>query len=91
MRFKYANKHQELALGKYPTVSLHEARKMVDEARILLAKGINPSEEKREKKRAANVGDRAYLNHGGAAMALNVADIRSLKHKQANYLKSSHI
>ena len=60
MRFKYANKHQELALGKYPTVSLHEARKMVDEARILLAKGINPSEEKRKKKRAANVGDRAF-------------------------------
>lgn len=36
-RYKYADKHQEMALGKYPTVSLHEARKMAEQAHFLLA------------------------------------------------------
>ena len=60
MRFKYASKHQEMALGKYPTVSLHKAREMASEARILLAQGINPMDERRERKRAGNAQDRAF-------------------------------
>jgi integrase len=59
-RFKYALKHQELALGKYPTVSLHEARKMANEARFLLSQGINPMNERKERKRAGNAQDRAF-------------------------------
>jgi len=61
MRFKYASKHQEMALGKYPTVSLHKAREMASEARILLAQGINPMDERRERKRAGNAQDRAFI------------------------------
>lgn len=60
MRFKYASKHQEMALGKYPTVSLHKAREMASEARILLAQGINPMNERRERKRASHSQDRAF-------------------------------
>jgi integrase len=60
MRFKYASKHQEMALGKYPTVSLHKAREMASEARILLAQGINPMDERRERKRASDPQDRAF-------------------------------
>jgi hypothetical protein len=40
-------------LTKYPLVSLHEARKKTDEARLLLAQGINPTEERRERKKSA--------------------------------------
>jgi integrase len=53
VRYQYSGKQQELALGKYPLVSLHEARKKTDEARLLLAQGINPTEERRERKKSA--------------------------------------
>ena len=47
LRFKYAGKHQEMALGKYPTVPLAEARKKAEEARILLMEGVNPMDERK--------------------------------------------
>lgn len=59
-RFKYADKHQEMALGKYPTVSLHDARNMAEKARLLLVDGINPMEKRRERKRASNPQDRSF-------------------------------
>lgn len=60
LRYKYANKHQQMALGKYPTVSLHEARKMAEEAHLLLVQGINPMEERKKRKKASNPQDRAF-------------------------------
>ena len=59
-RYKYADKHQEMALGKYPTISLSMARKMAEEARILLVQGINPMEKRRERKKASNPKDGAF-------------------------------
>lgn len=54
-RFKYRLNRREglLALGKYPDVSLIQARQMRDEARQQVAAGINPSETKRERKAQA--------------------------------------
>lgn len=46
-RYVYADKEQMLALGKYPLVSLAEARTKRDEARKLLDEGKNPSREKK--------------------------------------------
>jgi integrase len=48
-RFKYRfeNKHKLMALGKYPDVPLQEARKRHQEARELLAKGVDPSAAKK--------------------------------------------
>jgi len=60
MKFMYAGKHRELSLGKYPNLSLSEARKKVEDAQQLLAKGINPAQVKQEQKRKSNVGDRAF-------------------------------
>jgi integrase len=51
LRFRYAGKYQEMALGKYPSISLSEARKLADEARASLIHGINPMDERRERKR----------------------------------------
>jgi len=53
MRYKYAKKHQELSLGKYPAVTLSEARKFTEEARSLLTQGFNPVDVKRERKMAS--------------------------------------
>lgn len=52
-RFKYrfAAKTKTLSFGTYPEVSLKEAREKRDQARELLAKGIDPSEARKEQKR----------------------------------------
>ena len=59
-RYRYAGKHQEMSLGKYPTVSLHEARKLANEARVLLVQGVNPLQERKEQKNASNPQDMAF-------------------------------
>lgn len=59
-RYQYAGKHQELALGKYPSVPLKEARKLAEIARIQLAKGVNPTDERKERRRASSPGDGAF-------------------------------
>ncbi|MCX8728892.1 tyrosine-type recombinase/integrase [Gilliamella sp. B2969] len=51
-RFKYkkpiSNKETLLSFGKYPEVSLQQARKQRDEARELIKQGIDPQEHKAE-------------------------------------------
>ena len=49
-RFRYNKKASMISLGKYPIVSLHDARKARDECQALLHKGINPSDHKRQLK-----------------------------------------
>ncbi|ODS23696.1 integrase [Candidatus Endobugula sertula] len=49
-----------MALGKYPSVPLSEARKLAEEAQILLSQGINPMEGRKERKKASNPQDRAF-------------------------------
>ena len=54
-RFKYRfdKKEKKLAFGAYPDVSLQDARKKRDDARKLLAGGIDPAEERKTQKQAA--------------------------------------
>jgi integrase len=59
-RFKYAGKHQEMALGKYPLISLADAREFAKSARIMLAQGVNPMDARRERKRGSNPQERAF-------------------------------
>ena len=53
-RFKYRfeGKEKQLSLGVYPDVSLKDARGRRDEARKLVANGIDPSENRKAKKAA---------------------------------------
>lgn len=51
-KYRYAGREKLLALGVYPEVSLREARKARDAARLQLAAGIDPSAGKQEAKRA---------------------------------------
>ncbi|MEO8315739.1 MAG: integrase arm-type DNA-binding domain-containing protein [Pseudomonadota bacterium] len=52
LRFRYQGREQMLSLGVYPDVSLKRAREKRDEARSLLADGVNPA-AKRTAERAA--------------------------------------
>jgi len=60
-RYKFAGKYQEMALGKYPLISLSEAREATKNARILLTKGINPMENRRQNKRLGNHPDKSFI------------------------------
>lgn len=52
MDYAFASKRKTLALGVYPAVSLGKARKRRDEAKELLADGLDPGVAKREEKQA---------------------------------------
>jgi len=49
-RYYFNGKQQILALGKYPSVSLSEARRLRDEARELVEEGKHPTREKKARK-----------------------------------------
>lgn len=51
-RYYWNGKQKRMSLGTYPEITLREARTLRDEARALLAKGVNPRAE-RKRKRAA--------------------------------------
>jgi integrase len=60
-RYYYQGKAQMLALGKYPAVTLAEARKKRDEQRELLDAGKHPTREKKAKKlRRAFEGENTF-------------------------------
>lgn len=50
VKFKFNGRESILALGKYPAVSLKDARHARDEAQSNIAKGIDPQEQKRKSK-----------------------------------------
>lgn len=56
-RFRYYHHGKEklLSIGSYPEISLADARKKRDEARSLVANGLDPSGEKKAEKRRARI------------------------------------
>ena len=50
LRYTYQGKENMLSLGVYPDVSLKDARERRDEARKLIASGIDPSQARKEEK-----------------------------------------
>ena len=65
MDYRHGGKRKTLALGVYPDVSLARAREKRDEARTLLADGIDPSEARKHRKLA----DRAASANSFEAVA----------------------
>ncbi len=59
-RYRYTHKARMLSLGEYPAVSLLEARRKRDEARAVLAGGIDPTLNAKAKRLA--VAERAALD-----------------------------
>ncbi|MFT4100468.1 MAG: integrase arm-type DNA-binding domain-containing protein [Burkholderiaceae bacterium] len=54
-RYVWAGKQKRMSLGTYPEVTLREARTLRDEARALLAKGINPKVDRKRKREAVRL------------------------------------
>lgn len=54
-KYRFAGREKRLALGVYPTVSLKKARAKRDEAKKLLADGIDPSAHRRAERQAQAV------------------------------------
>jgi integrase len=53
LAYRFLGKQKTLALGIYPTVTLADARAARDEAKKWLAKGLDPSQARKEQKLAA--------------------------------------
>jgi len=58
LRYRFLEKENVLSFGKYPHLSLLDARGKRDEARRQLAKGVNPSAQRRDDKAAALTASR---------------------------------
>ncbi|WP_394262033.1 tyrosine-type recombinase/integrase [Moraxella boevrei] len=52
--YRYQNKQQSLTLGKYPAMSLSEARQRLLEIKEMLASGVNPRIERDKQKTLAS-------------------------------------
>lgn len=53
LKFRFDGKKQVLTIGKYPHVSLSEARAMAETAKTQIAQGINPAAQKQAEKQQA--------------------------------------
>ena len=53
MRYRFNNKQNVLSFGRYPTIGLAAARRKRDDAKELIADGINPATQRRLDKIAA--------------------------------------
>ncbi len=58
LKYRVAGKEKLLSIGAYPTVSIKMARETRDDARGLLATGIDPSQAKKDSKRAEEAATR---------------------------------
>ena len=56
LKYRHLGKEQQLSIGAFPAIGLKDARKRRDEARAQMAKGLNPSFEKKRAAVAALVG-----------------------------------
>ena len=54
-RYCWADKQKRMSLGTYPEVGLREARALRDDARALLAKGINPKVNRKHQRQAVRL------------------------------------
>ena len=80
LRYRFGRKQNSLSLGSFPEVSLASARAKRDNARRLIAEGVNPSEHKKHEKLVAEIAANdtfgaiaeeylTRLEEGGAAEA----------------------
>ena len=53
--YYWLGKQKRISLGNYPEIGLREARTLRDEARALLAKGVNPHTDRKQKRHAVKL------------------------------------
>ncbi|WP_368875038.1 tyrosine-type recombinase/integrase [Proteus penneri] len=55
LKYRIDGKEKLLAIGVYPTVTLADARRKRDDAKRLLADGIDPNQQRKEQKQASKI------------------------------------
>ncbi|MGV2907668.1 tyrosine-type recombinase/integrase [Achromobacter sp. AGC25] len=61
-RYPWLGRRSRISLGSYPEVSLREARELRDEARMLLAKGVNPRLDRKRKRHTVTLaGENTFM------------------------------
>ena len=68
-QYRFNNSNKKLTLGTYPTINCTKARKLANEARYLIAQGIDPQYEKQklrqQKLKFAEAWDSSYVLYDG--------------------------
>ena len=92
MAYRFEGKSRLLSFGAYPAVSLKDARERRDEARRLLAKGIDPSAYKRQQQEARRIAERdSFQNiarewHATRMAAFSAKHQRTVMYRLRNYI-----
>ncbi|MDX9690650.1 MAG: tyrosine-type recombinase/integrase [Alphaproteobacteria bacterium] len=91
-RYNYHGKGQMLALGKYPAVSLAEARRLRDAARDLLDAGKHPTREKKAQKlRNFHAGENTFEKVTRAWLELKQSGMNEKYRKQCLERLEQHV
>ncbi len=81
LKYRFNGRESALTIGSYPEISLAQARRTCDEARLNLKNGINPNEAKKQKKLQV---DESTLFR---ALAMEWMQDRKAVIKEATYLR----
>lgn len=54
-RYYWLGKQKRISMGNYPEIGLRDARSLRDQARALLAKGVNPHTDRKQKRHAVQL------------------------------------
>jgi integrase len=82
LAYRFDGKQKKLAIGPYPAIGLADARKRRDEAKVLLASGIDPGQQKQaEKANKATTGANTF-----AVVSAELLDKKRREGKAANTL-----
>jgi len=87
LKYKFDGKEKLLALGAYPSITLNKARELREYNRELLANGINPAEQKKEKQELQHQEDNKHLNTF-KAIALQRLEDKKDEISEAHYKRS---
>lgn len=79
-RYMRLGKRQDMSLGVFPLTSLSEARKGAMEARIKLAQGVNPIEEKRALKKDSLKEQTKFRDFAKSCIELKSPEWKNSKH-----------
>lgn len=66
LKYRFGGKEKRLALGSYPGVTLADARKKRDQAKVQIENGVDPSLERKRKKASAKLSADDSFNAIGA-------------------------
>jgi integrase len=79
-RYYWGDRQKRMSLGTYPEVSLRQARQARDEARALLAKGVNPHTDRQQQRQAVRLsGEHTFEAVFHQWLARHALDIKTGK------------